>query len=87
MSIVCENVQLFSKPKDEAALILMGTDGTDNDLNEELQGYEHISKAFAMGIVTWSMLKYIDYSIEPANSQADWLDAILVAMDCLKKTA
>lgn len=83
----CQNVQLFSKPKDDIALVLMGTDGTDNGLHEQLGGYEHISHAFPLASTTWNMLKYIEYSIDPTNSVADWLDAIVVAMDVLKKHA
>lgn len=83
----CWNAQLFSKPKDDVALFLTGTDGTDNRLHGELGGYEHISNAFPLGSTTWNMLKYIEYSIDPTYNVADWIDAIVVAMDVLKQQA
>lgn len=78
------NIQLFSKPKDEVSLLLMGTNETDNELNIELQGYEHISHGIRMGCVTWNMLKFVDSSIDGSGVNADWLDAIVVAMNYLR---
>lgn len=77
--------QLFTKPKDEVSLLLMGTENTDNDLNEEGGGYEHISTGFHMAPANWAMIKYVK-SIHPPNDgiAADWLDAIAVAMNYLK---
>lgn len=70
-------------------MILMGTDGTDNELHGDHGGYEHISNGFTNGVITWNMLKYVEGSIEPTkrNVTADWLDAIVVAMDNLNKLA
>lgn len=67
-------------------LLLMGTEDTDNELNTELSDYEHITNGFPMAVVTWNVLKYVEYSIDPVQSEvvADWLDAIIVAMHYLK---
>lgn len=69
-------------------MILMGTNGTDNELNTEYGGYEHISNGFTNGAITWNMLKYVEASVEPTTEgTADWLDAIVVAMNNLKTLA
>lgn len=77
--------QLFTRPKDEVSLLLIGTEITDNELNEELGGYEHISNGFPMALTNWKMIKYVEKSIDPPNEShtADWLDGIVVAMNCL----
>lgn len=77
--------QLFTKPKDEVSLLLIGTEITDNELNEELGGYEHISNGFPMALTNWKMINYLEKSIDPPNENitADWLDGIVVAMNCL----
>lgn len=80
------NWQLFTKPKDEVSLLLIGTEITDNDLNEELGGYDHISTGFPMEATNWKMIRYVEKSIDPPNDSitADWLDGIVVAMNYLK---
>lgn len=79
-------MQLFTKPKDEIALLLFGTETTDNDLNEEVDGhYEHISKGFPMEPVNWNMIRYVKSIDSPSHGViVDWLDGIMVAMDYLK---
>lgn len=64
----------------------MGTTITSNSLNKELGGYEHISDTFPMAPTNWDMLNYLENSIDPPNEkiEADWLSAIVVAMDYLK---
>lgn len=76
--------KIFSKPKDEIGLILMGTDSTHNNLNSTLGGYENISEAFDVATTNWQMLKILDKEISQNKSDADWLDAIIVAMDFMK---
>lgn len=77
--------QIFTKPKDEVSLILVGTDRTENELNEERGGYEHIYTAFFMAPADWNMIRYVQ-SIDPPNETiiTDWLDGVVVAMEYLK---
>lgn len=65
---------------------MIGTEITDNDLSEELGGYEHISTGFPMETTNWKMIKYVEKSIDPPSESitADWLDGIVVAMSYLK---
>lgn len=79
-------MQLFTKSKDEVSLLLIGTETTENDLNEELGGYEHIANGFLMAPTNWDMVRYVRNDIDPPSDSvtADWLDGILVAMNYLK---
>lgn len=78
--------KIFTKPKDEISLFLLGTKTTDNRLNGEYGGYEHISHALEMNAMSWDILKYIQKNIDPPSDEitGDWLDAIVVAMDYFK---
>lgn len=77
---------MFTTPKDEIALILIGTDCTNNVLNTTLGDYEHISVAFNLEQTNWQMLRILEREIEaPTSSEGDWLDALIVAMDFLKE--
>lgn len=65
----------------------MGTEETENDLNIECDDYEHIKFGFDLAPTDWNMLRFIEHRLHRpnANFEADWLDAIVVAMDYLKK--
>lgn len=76
--------QIFTQPRDEVGLILIGTDSTNNQLANDGVGYEHISLAFDLAMPTWQMLRILEKEIQPQRSEADWLDGIIVAMDLLK---
>lgn len=77
---------MFTKPKDEVSLLLMGTSTTANGLHDELDGYEYISNAFPMAPTNWNMLNYLENSIDPPHksNEGDWLEAIVIAMNDLK---
>lgn len=81
--------QIFTTPKDEIGLILIGTDGTNNVLNiseDTLGDYENISVAFNLEQTNWQMLRILEREIVgPSNSEGDWLSALVVAMDFLKE--
>lgn len=51
-------------------------------MNTEKGGYDHINQALTMEPVNWDILKYVKNDIDPPTDvTADWLDAIVVAMD------
>lgn len=77
-------VKIFTKPKDEVAILLMGTDESANKLNQTLGGYEHISKGTGLIYPTWDILRVLKNSIRLGEYDADWLDALIVAMDFIK---
>jgi len=73
------------KAKDEAALILFGTDGTSNNLNEQAgEGYEHITVAKDLGVMDLELLKFVNNQIAPGNRHGDFLDALVVGLDHLR---
>lgn len=63
----------------EVALILMGSDATENDLHEANGGYDHISVVHDLDVVTLDSLRQLD-TIRPSRSRADTLDALVVAV-------
>lgn len=77
-------LQIFSKPQDEVGLLLMGTEETNNQLNIEYGGYQHISEAFELNPSNWQMLRIMEKQVLPSNVNADWFDALVVAMNFLK---
>lgn len=74
--------KMFAESKDEIALILVGTPGTDNPLADG-ESYENVSIAFPMSVADFELLKYVQNDIQPSNMSGDFLDGIVVAMDHL----
>lgn len=62
----------------------MGTDASNNNLNRTLGGYLNISEAFDIALPNWQMLRILDKEISIQKAEADWLDALIVAMDFMK---
>lgn len=75
---------IFTKPKDEIALFLMGTDETKNDLAESCGGHEHISHATGFVTPTWDLLRILRNDIQNTENGSDWLDALNVAIDFIR---
>jgi ATP-dependent DNA helicase 2 subunit 2 len=65
--------QLFAESKDEVSLILLGTEGTANELHssEDPTAYCNITVARPLGPVDWDLLKYIENDLKPGNTPAD----------------
>ncbi|XP_076026110.1 X-ray repair cross-complementing protein 5-like [Genypterus blacodes] len=76
--------QVFAETKDELALVLFGTDATDNPLNED-GDYQNITVHRHLTIPDFDLLEEIENQIHPESQQADWLDALVVCMDVLEK--
>lgn len=82
-------VQIFTRPKDEVGLLLLGTNETDNEMNKDCGGYKNISWAFPISPVSWDSLRFVAKSLPAPNNDdviADWLDGIVVAVDQLKRS-
>ena len=70
--------------KNEASLILFGTDGTFNQLYEEgVESYEHITVAKEMGVMDLELLNFINKNVQVGSHNADFIDALVVAVDHL----
>ncbi|CAM4754730.1 unnamed protein product [Rotaria magnacalcarata] len=75
--------KMFQQSKDELALILYGTDETNNDLADE-NNYQNINVAFSLSPANWHLFEEIQ-KIKPGNAPADLVDAIVVAADHLRR--
>lgn len=76
--------QVFAETKDELALVLFGTDSTENPLEQDGQ-YQNIVVHRHLMVPDFQLLEEIEHRIHPENQQADWLDALVVSMDLLQK--
>ncbi|KAM4026241.1 X-ray repair cross-complementing protein 5 [Anomaloglossus baeobatrachus] len=76
--------QVFAESKDEVAVVLFGTDGTDNALASRDQ-YQHITVQRHLMLPDFQLLEEIQDVIQPGAEQADFLDALIVSMDILQK--
>ncbi|XP_073503568.1 X-ray repair cross-complementing protein 5 [Phyllobates terribilis] len=76
--------QVFAESKDEVAVVLFGTDGTDNALSAPDQ-YQNITVQRHLLLPDFQLLEEIQDVIQPGNQQADFLDALIVSMDILQK--
>lgn len=75
---------IFTKPKDEVSLFLMGTEESKNRLFEDHGGYDHISKAFPFVVPSWDLLRILRNDIQHTKYSGDWMDALIVALDYIK---
>ena len=73
---------MFSESKDEIALILFGTPDTDNPLADG-ECYENITIAQPMDVASFELLETVQNNIQPSNVSADFVDALIVALDHL----
>ena len=71
--------KILGSLKDEAALILLGSDETGNSLN-----YRNIKVTHSLALPSWEMVQFVN-DLKGTTVNGDWLDAVVVAMDVLKK--
>jgi hypothetical protein len=71
--------QIFANLKDEVALILLGSNETENSLN-----YKNIKVTHSLALPCWEMVQFVE-DLTGTMVNADWLDAIVVAMNILKE--
>lgn len=73
---------LFGAKQDEVALVLAGTDATDNNLNQQTGDYEHITELRSLARADLDFLTLVD-TINNEDGEADIVDAILVGMEVI----
>jgi ATP-dependent DNA helicase 2 subunit 2 len=71
--------KILGSLKDEVALILLGSDETGNSLN-----YRNIKVTHSLALPSWEMVQFVN-DLKGTTVNGDWLDAVVVAMDVLKK--
>uniref|UniRef100_A0A3Q3W893 X-ray repair cross-complementing protein 5 n=1 Tax=Mola mola TaxID=94237 RepID=A0A3Q3W893_MOLML len=74
--------QVFAETKDELALVLFGTDSTNNPLDQDNQ-YQNITVHRHLMVPDFDLLEEIENQIHPESQQAD-MDALVVCMDLLQ---
>uniref|UniRef100_A0A8C9QNK8 X-ray repair cross-complementing protein 5 n=1 Tax=Spermophilus dauricus TaxID=99837 RepID=A0A8C9QNK8_SPEDA len=75
--------QVFAESKNEIALVLFGTDGTENALAAGDQ-YQNITVYRHLMLPDFDLLEDIESRIQPGSQQADFLDALIVCMDVIQ---
>ncbi|CAF1376694.1 unnamed protein product [Adineta ricciae] len=75
--------KMFQESKDELALILYGSDESNNDLADE-DNYRNINVVFPLSPANWHLFEEIQ-KIKPGNNPADLVDAVIVAADHLRR--
>lgn len=75
--------QVFAESKNEIALVLFGTDGTENALAAGDQ-YQNITVHRHLMLPDFDLLEDIERRIQPGSQQADFLDALIVCMDVIQ---
>ncbi|XP_050077130.1 X-ray repair cross-complementing protein 5-like [Anopheles maculipalpis] len=75
---------IFSAPNDHVGVVLYGTKETNNQLNVEIGGYEHITEAFELQQANWQTLRIMQNQVTRSNLEACWFDALIVATNVLK---
>ncbi|XP_011356938.1 X-ray repair cross-complementing protein 5 isoform X2 [Pteropus vampyrus] len=76
--------QVFAESKDEIALVLFGTDGTENALACKDQ-YQNITVHRHLMLPDFDLLEDIESKIQTGSQQADFLDALIVCMDVIQQ--
>ncbi|KAF4384654.1 hypothetical protein F8388_003961 [Cannabis sativa] len=74
---------IFTK-YDEVGVILFGTQDTNNELTNEVGGYEHVVVLRKIGVVDVDLLETLQ-PLPRGTHSGDFLDAIIVGMDMLIK--
>ncbi|ELW49194.1 X-ray repair cross-complementing protein 5 [Tupaia chinensis] len=69
--------QVFAESKDEIALVLFGTDGTNNTLADEDQ-YQNITVHRHLMLPDFDLLEDVESKIQPGSQQSDFLDALIM---------
>ncbi|CAL8079888.1 unnamed protein product [Calicophoron daubneyi] len=69
--------------KDELALILCGTEATDNHLADSDGNFANISTIRELAPLDWGVLEFLDDKVSISNTQGDVVDAIIIAVDHL----
>lgn len=81
--------KIFAESKDEIALVLFGTVETDNPLaaaDEDGESYRNVSVAQPLNVASFDFLEYVTKYTHSKTTSADFIDALIVAMDHLQTT-
>ncbi|XP_046839076.1 X-ray repair cross-complementing protein 5-like [Xenia sp. Carnegie-2017] len=77
--------KMFTSPKDEVAIVLFGTEETDNELADDTGGYKHVKVMKTFACPDLELLHKVHNSIAPGNQDADFVDAIVIGAHLLNE--
>lgn len=75
--------KMFAGSKDLLGLVLFGTADTDNELASDGEGYDNITVAYRPAQPNVDFLRFLTSQVNPGGVSADFIDAIVVALDVL----
>ncbi|CAB4068052.1 XRCC5 [Lepeophtheirus salmonis] len=82
--LLIDSVRCFSEAKDRFALVLFGSQETDNSMDYE--GVKVVRDVW--GPASFELLRYLELKVGGESEKgSDWLDAIVVGLDYLKDKA
>ncbi|XP_020524822.1 ATP-dependent DNA helicase 2 subunit KU80 [Amborella trichopoda] len=76
--------KFFDNKSDEVAVVLFGTQDTNNELEKEVGGYEHVVVVRAIKVIADDIFEVLS-DLPRGTTPGDFLDAIVVGMDLLIK--
>lgn len=82
-SMLIEKKLIYSK-SDEVGVVLFGTEATENELTNEVGGYEHVTVLRHVKVVDGDLLQALQ-NLPRGSVTGDFLDGIVVGMDMLIK--
>nr|CDS30726.1 ATP dependent DNA helicase 2 subunit 2 [Hymenolepis microstoma] len=77
--------RFFLQHKENIAVVLVGTDKTENDIADSSGNFAHISLLRPLGPYGWDLLKTLDDKIVSSNINGDVVDGIFVGVNHLIK--
>ena len=81
-SVIVER-KLFSESKDDVAVVLLGSEETNNNLGYE--GVNVIERGLAPA--DWDLIAFLREHVTGSDMETDWLDGVTVACDVLKNAS
>ncbi|KAL1818599.1 hypothetical protein ACET3Z_013468 [Daucus carota] len=82
-SMLVQKKLIFGK-YDDVGVVIFGTEDTDNELTNEVGGYEHVVVLNHLKVVDGDLIKVLE-QLPRGTVDGDFLDAIVVGMDMLIK--
>lgn len=70
-------LKLFLQSKGHIAIVLVGTDTTDNDLADSSGNFSHISLIRPLGPYDWDLLESFDSGFSPSYESGDRMILII----------
>lgn len=75
--------RLFAESKDEFAVVMFGSEDTNNNLS-----YENINVLErGLAVADWELVSFLREHVSGTSLEPDWMDGVIVALDFLKSAS